>query len=81
MKELCPICHQESVKVIYYGLPVHFCPNYNKEEKEDCNCMWGFWMLLLQHLPYNGILFQYTGSYFIALLYWLFGNSEKMKGE
>ena len=64
----CPICKDNSYKVIYYGLPVHFCKN------KECNCMFGFWFYITDFLPFNGFLFIYEGSYLIALYRWLKGN-------
>lgn len=64
-KRKCPLCQNNSFKVIYYGLPVYFCKN------ENCNCMFGFWHFVTDYLPFNGILFVYEGSYLIALCKWL----------
>lgn len=65
MAKKCPLCQSDSLKVIYYGLPVRFCVN------QQCNCMFGFWFNFLGWLPFNGILFVYEGWYFPALFGWL----------
>jgi hypothetical protein len=66
----CPLCNSDTMKVIYYGLPVKFCC------KENCNCMFGFWTNVTNFLPFNGVLFTYEGSYLTALWHWLVGNKE-----
>jgi hypothetical protein len=33
--------------------------------------MWGFWSNVVVWLPFNGMLFVYTGSYWRALWVWL----------
>ena len=68
MNKQCPNCGQESMKVIYYGLPMKFCSD------EECNTMFGFWSFICPLLPFNGWLFVYEGSYIYALYLWLFKN-------
>ena len=64
----CPLCKGKTDKVIYYGLPVRFC------QDEECSCMFGFWDLIVQYLPYNGVTMYYEGPYLLALWYWLTAN-------
>ena len=61
---LCPFCGKASCKVIYYGFSVRLCEN------PDCNCMFGFWTMITNHLPFNGWMVLYKESYLSAL--WLF---------
>ena len=63
----CPLCKEDSYKIIYYGLPVRLCKN------EQCNCMFGFWCIVMDFFPFNGVLFKYKESYIIALYRWLKG--------
>ena len=67
MQKKCPICNNETLKVIYYGLPGLICEN------ENCNCAFGFsfWLDNILRLPYNGCMMVYRGNYFIALWEWL----------
>lgn len=63
--KVCPLCEAESMKVIYYGFPMHLCM--------ECNCLFGFWEIFTRYMPFNGIFFAYEGSYFIALFKWIKG--------
>jgi len=67
----CPLCNRSTpYKVIYFGFPVLLCRN------KYCNCLYGFWSFVIEHLPYNGYLMSYEGSYCLALYHWLFNNSR-----
>ena len=69
IKNKCPLCANNRMKIIYYGLPANFCEN------DQCNCMWGFWTNITNMLPFNGALFVYSGNYFTALYDWMFNKS------
>jgi len=70
MNKKCPLCKGDYDKVIYYGLPVKFCKN------ETCNCVFGFWTFITDHLPFNGVLFKYKTFYLYALFLWLIGEYD-----
>lgn len=61
----CPICSQPSIRVIYMGFPLLLCSD------EECSCLFGWWMWLMDHVPYNGWFMTYEGSYWPALWAWL----------
>lgn len=63
--EKCPLCNSDYDKVIYYGLPTKLCQN------EVCSCMFGFWTIITNLLPFNGWLLIYNGTYINALLHFL----------
>jgi hypothetical protein len=64
----CKFCKTKMVKVIYMGLPMFLCTN------ENCNCIDGLWAFILDLIPFNGKMMVYKGSYWGALLNWLFNN-------
>ena len=66
----CPLCKGESDKIIYYGLPMRFCKN------DTCCCMFGFWDLITQYFPYNGVVMTYEGPYLYVLWHWLLGRDD-----
>ena len=62
----CPACEREgTLRVISCGLPMGFCP--------DCEVGWGpaSWLHWLIPLTFTGEMFVYSGSYLVALWYWL----------
>ena len=67
----CPLCNTNCMKVIYYGLPHYLCID------DNCNCLFGVWSNITQHLPFNGVLMKYEGSYWTALWHWLLGSVEE----
>lgn len=69
----CPICGIDSVRVIYYGLPHWLCGD------EKCGCLFGFWLNLTGHLPFNGVYLEYTCGYWEALWYWLTNNEDNIQ--
>lgn len=62
----CPVClkTEQVHQVIYYGLPHLLC---------DCdNVVYGSWIKITRHLPFNGWFFEYQDcSYWYALWHWL----------
>lgn len=64
----CSLCGKESYKIIYYGIPAHFCKD------EECNCMYGFWSFIFNHLPFTGWMYVYNDSYLKALYCWVFNK-------
>lgn len=75
MSDQCPRCGSSYIKVIYYGLPHRLC------EDHQCNTLFGFWSDLTEKFPFNGFFLAYSGSYWPALLKWLFGNFEDDDGD
>lgn len=61
----CPDCAARLSKVIYAGLPGKVCTS--------CFLMMGLASYAAM-IGFNGELFVYEGSYFIALWHWLFGD-------
>lgn len=68
MNNVCPICNCSATKAIYYGLPHYLCDNV------DCSCLFGFWVIITQFLPFNGVFMLYEGSYIPALCSWFTGE-------
>lgn len=66
----CPLCGSEDTsKVLYMGFPMKFC------HVDECKCLWGFWSFIAVWMPlapHGYFTFMgYTGSYWLALWYWL----------
>lgn len=71
----CPLCNKDPVKVIYYGLPHYLC------QDDECSCLYGFFDFITNRLPYNGWLYKYECSYWIALFMWLFDVEDDEGGD
>lgn len=74
----CPICGENSAKVIYFGLPMRLCDN-----EEDCH-VFGFWSWILNFFVITDeddqIRFLvYDGWYIIALFVWLFASNIEVE--
>ena len=63
----CPLCSSGTYKVIYAGFPGRMCTN------EECCCLTGPAAIVSGIIGWNGMLFAYEGSYFVALWHWLRG--------
>lgn len=77
---ICVACKQDTaIKVIYAGLPLHFCTD------EECaaldSALWGLWSWLMLavvwFIPFDGYFFGYEGSYTIALYNWFKHTGEQ----
>lgn len=67
----CPLCGKGHRKIIYAGVPLKFCVD------EECSCIWGIWWWWMNVVPFNGWLWFYEGSYWVALWHWLWHVEER----
>lgn len=58
----CPVCKDESFKVIYMGFPMKMCSD------DACRCVHGFFSPIMGFIPFNGVMFKYEGNYLKGLL-------------
>lgn len=64
----CQVCGSRYQRVIYAGLPGKICPS--------CTLFVGLAALYADLFGFDGVLFQYDGSYWKALWAWLHGNPD-----
>mgnify|MGYP000976327187 CR=1 FL=1 len=64
----CPTCGEQQHKALYMGMPTRICKD------SECATLTGLGGWIAANIWFDGVLFLYTGSYWLALKDFLFKN-------